>query len=78
MKIEIFGSGCDKCTKLYEMAKTAVEELGIEAEVVKVSEIMDIVAAEVVVTPALGIDGTVKVSGRVPGADEIKELLVDG
>ncbi len=75
MKIEIFGTGCDKCTKLYKVANEAANSLGIEYDIQKVNEVMDIVAAGVVMTPALGIDGDVKVAGRVPDIEEMKEIL---
>ena len=75
MKIEILGTGCAKCTRLLENTKKAVEETGIQAEVVKVSEITDIINYGVMTTPALVIDGKVIVAGRVPAVDEIKKML---
>jgi small redox-active disulfide protein 2 len=75
MKIEILGTGCPKCVKLLENTKKAVEETGIQAEVVKVSEIMDIINYGVMTTPAMVIDGKVRVAGRVPAVDEIKKML---
>ena len=75
MKIEILGTGCPKCVKLMENTKKALEETGIQAEVVKVSEITDIINYGVMTTPALVVDGKVKVTGRVPAVDEIKKML---
>lgn len=75
MKIEILGSGCAKCTTLYENARSAVAASGISAEVVKVEEIPKIMAYGVMSTPALVIDGQVKFSGKVASAAEIKALL---
>jgi len=75
MKIEILGSGCQKCNTLYAAAKQAAEELGIAAELVKVEDFKEIVKYGVMVTPALVVDGKVKVSGKVPSMDEIKTLL---
>jgi len=75
MEIQIYGSGCKNCVKLAENAKKAVEELGIEAEINKVEDMKDIVEAGVMSTPGLGIDGEVKVKGRVPDVEEIKELI---
>ncbi len=74
-KIQILGTGCPKCRKLAENADQAAGELGIEYELEKVTRINDIMGFGVMVTPALAIDGQVKVSGKVPSADQIKEML---
>lgn len=71
MKIEILGTGCPKCRKLYENAKEAVMKTGVEAEITKVTDIADISGYGVMLTPALVIDGEVKASGKVPTADNI-------
>ena len=75
MKIEILGIGCPKCRMLYENAKKAVQEKGIEAEVEKVEDIGKITDYGVMMTPALVIDGVVKASGKIPSAEEIKKWL---
>ena len=75
MKIQIYGSGCKKCAKLAENAKAAAEELGVECEIEKVQQLDDISAAGVLFTPALGIDGEVKSSGKVLSPDAIKKIL---
>lgn len=75
MKIEVLGMGCAKCNNLYEAAKQAVAELGIQAEIVKVEDIKIIMEKGIMTTPALAVDGVVKVAGRVPGKDEIKGFL---
>ena len=75
MKIEILGMGCQKCTALYNAAKQAAEELGIVAELVKVEDIKAIMKYGVMTTPALVVNGVVKVSGKVPSKDEIKNFL---
>lgn len=75
MKIEILGMGCPKCEKLYEGAQKAAKELNVEAEFVKVTDINKIMNYGVMVTPALAIDGEVKVSGRIPTVDQIKMWL---
>ncbi|MFC1709788.1 thioredoxin family protein [Candidatus Omnitrophota bacterium] len=75
MKIEILGMGCPKCKMLYENAKKAVEEKGVQAEVVKVEDMDKIVECGVMMTPALVIDGEVKSSGKVLSAEEIKKWL---
>lgn len=75
MKIEVLGPGCPKCVKLYETAQAAVKELGIAAEVHKVTDITKFISYGVMLTPALVVDGTVKCAGKVPGVEEIKKLL---
>jgi small redox-active disulfide protein 2 len=75
MKIQVLGTGCAKCKLLYEQAGRAVEELGIDAEVEKVEEIDEILDFGVMMTPALAIDGEVKIVGKVPSVDELKEMF---
>lgn len=74
-KIQILGTGCPKCKKLAENADAAAKELGIEYELEKVTQINDIMQMGVMVTPAMVVDGQVKVAGKVPSADNIKEML---
>lgn len=75
MKVEILGMGCPKCKKTTANAEAAVKDLGIQAEIVKVEQIDDIMNYGVMVTPALAIDGEVKVAGRIPKVEEIKDWL---
>ena len=75
MKLQILGMGCAKCKKLTDNTKQAVAEMGIQAEVEKVEDLQQIMKMGVMTTPALVVDGRVKVAGRVPSADEIKKLL---
>ncbi len=75
MKIEILGSGCAKCNKTKEMAEKAVKEMGIEAEIVKVEDFDKILGYGVMITPALVIDGDVKVAGKVPSVEDIKKWI---
>ncbi len=75
MKIQILGTGCAKCDKLYKTVQQAVEELGVSAEVEKVTELAQIMAMGVMTTPALAIDGQVKLTGKVPSTDEIKQMI---
>ncbi|MFC1763283.1 thioredoxin family protein [Planctomycetota bacterium] len=75
MKIQVLGTGCPKCKKLAEVADAVAQELGIDYELEKVTDINDIMAMGVMMTPALAVDGQVKVSGKVPSADEIKSYL---
>jgi len=74
-KLHILGTGCAKCNALMEATKKAADELGLTYEVVKVTKIKDIMAFGVMMTPALVVDGTVKVAGKVPGHAELKTLL---
>ena len=74
-KIEILGTGCPKCSKLAEETATAARELGIEFELEKVTDIQKIMGYGVMMTPALVVDGQVKVVGKVPAGDELKNLL---
>jgi len=73
--LQVLGTGCPKCAKLKEHAETAVGELGIEAAVEKIEDINQITAFGVMMTPALAVDGEVKVVGKVPSVEEIKQLL---
>ncbi len=75
MKIEILGMGCQKCANLYENTKQAVAELGLDAEIVKVENIKDIMNYGVMTTPALAVDGIVKAAGKVLTKDDIKKIL---
>jgi small redox-active disulfide protein 2 len=74
-KIQILGTGCPKCKKLAENAEAAVKELDIEYEVEKVTNIKEIMSFGVMMTPALVVDGEVKVVGKVVSPDEIKNML---
>ena len=75
VKIEVLGTGCTKCTQLAENAGEAIAKLELDAELLKVQDIMEIAGRGVLVTPALAIDGVVKSSGRLLTADEIVGLL---
>ncbi|TLM68131.1 MAG: thioredoxin family protein [Deltaproteobacteria bacterium] len=75
MKIEVLGSGCAKCTQLYDNVKKALELAGKEADVVKVQDIPSIMKYGVMSTPALVVDGQVKFSGRLATPEEIGGLL---
>lgn len=75
MKIEILGTGCQKCTALYNATKQAATEMGIEAEFVKVEDIKKIMAYGIMSSPALVVDGVVKFSGKLPGKEDLKAFL---
>jgi small redox-active disulfide protein 2 len=75
MDIKILGTGCAKCKHLEQATREVVQNLGLDAEVSKVEDIMDIMGYGVATTPALVVDGKVVVKGRVPSKDEISRLL---
>ena len=75
MKIQILGTGCAKCEKLAAVTKAAAEELGLDFELEKVTDINDIMGFGVMMTPALAVDGDVKMTGKVPSIDEVKKLI---
>ena len=76
MLIQVLGTGCTRCKTLYEVAKTAAEQCGVDALVEKVEDIGQIVAFEVIMMPGLAINGEVKAAGRVPSVEEVKELIL--
>jgi len=76
MEIRILGTGCAKCHKLEEETRKAAEELGLDCDIEKVSDLNRIMSYGVMITPALVVDGAVKVAGRVPSREDIKKLLV--
>jgi len=75
MKIQILGMGCPKCKKLAENTRAAADQLGVDYELEKITDLGDIARFGVMMTPALAVDGQVKISGQVPGPEAIKPLL---
>ena len=75
--IQILGTGCPKCKELANHADTAAKELGIDYELVKITNINDITNFGVIMTPAMAIDNDVKFAGRVPSIKELKEILLN-
>lgn len=75
MEIKVLGTGCAKCKTLERITREAVAEIGLNATITKVEDIMDIMTYGIVATPALVIDGKVVVYGRVPSADEMRKFL---
>ena len=73
--IQVLGAGCVKCQRLAENAEAAAQALGIEYRLVKVTDIAEIMKFGVMLTPALAVDGEVKVVGRVPTPEEIGRML---
>lgn len=75
MKIAILGTGCPKCIKTEEVVKRVVEANKIDAEIIKVKDIAEIMKYNVMMTPAVAIDGKVVIAGKVPSEQEIKKFL---
>ena len=75
MEIKILGTGCPKCKTLEKLTREVVAETGIETNISKVEDIMQIMNYGVVATPALVVDEKVVIKGRVPSANEIKQIL---
>ena len=75
-KVQVLGTGCAKCEKLAENTQKALDILGSDYELVKVTDINEIVGFGVMMTPALAVDGIVKVTGKVPSVDEIRDIIV--
>jgi small redox-active disulfide protein 2 len=75
MKIQILGTGCPSCVKLADNAKQAAAEANIDCEIEKVTDINQITSFGVMMTPALAIDGKVKIVGKVASVEEIKTVL---
>ncbi len=76
IKIQVLGTGCPKCQKLAENAEVAIQDAGVEGQIEKITDINEIMKFGVMLTPALAIDGQVKVVGKVASPDEIKKFLV--
>ncbi len=75
MELLVLGPGCTKCRKLAEAADQAARELGLEYQLGKITDLNQILAFRVMMTPALVVDGTVQVTGRVPSVEELKRIL---
>ena len=75
MKIQILGIGCPKCKQTEANAKEALKNLGLDAELEKITDVNEIADFGVMATPALAVDGTVKFSGKIPSVKEIEEVL---
>lgn len=75
MKIQILGTGCPDCHKLGQVADRAATDLGLEYELVKVTDLNEITSFGVMMTPALAVDGEVKLVGKVPSVDEVRQIL---
>ena len=74
-KIQVLGTGCPECKKLAQNAEAAAKDLGIEYEIEKVTDINDIMNFGVMMTPALAVDGRVKIVGKVPSPEDIEKMI---
>lgn len=75
MDLKILGTGCSKCNKLEEATRAAADELGIKYNLEKVTDIEKIMSFSVMSTPALVVNGEVKVAGRLPTIEDLKKML---
>ena len=75
MKIQILGPGCPRCKQTETNAREAVKNLGLDAEVEKITDINKIADFGVMATPALAVDGDIKFSGKIPSVEEIEKIL---
>jgi small redox-active disulfide protein 2 len=75
MEIKILGTGCTKCKTLEEITRKVVKEYGIEANIIKVEDIVEIMKYNIMTTPALVVNEKVVSKGRIPSVDEIKQFL---
>jgi len=75
-KIQILGTGCPKCKKLTELTEQAARELDIDYEIIKVTDINEIMGFGVMITPGLAVDGEVKITGKIPDIQEIKKIIL--
>jgi len=75
MKIEVVGPGCGRCITTEKNVREALKQLGINAEVTKVTNVAEFAKKGVMFTPGVIVDGQVKFSGKIPTVDEIKEIL---
>lgn len=74
-KLQILGAGCPKCQKLAKNTQRAADELGLDYELEKITDVNEIMEFGVMMTPALAVDGEVKSTGKVPDPDDIKQLI---
>jgi len=77
MRITVYGPGCPKCKQLEEIAREAVRQAGVEAEVEKVADFVEIAKAGILATPGLAVNGVVKSKGRLPKVEEIVSWIME-
>jgi small redox-active disulfide protein 2 len=77
MEIKVVGTGCASCKKLEESVRAVVAENNIEAEITKISDIMEIAKSGILITPGLIIDGKIKLSGKLPEKSEVEKIILE-
>ena len=77
MEIKVVGTGCSSCKKLEESVRAVVAENNIEAEITKISDIMEIAKSGILITPGLIIDGKIKLSGKLPEKSEVEKIILE-
>ncbi len=75
IQLLVLGTGCARCTKLYDLTAQAARELGVAHELQKITDLKQIMALRVMTTPALVVNGSVKLTGKVPSLEELKSIL---
>ena len=75
MKIEIYGAGCAKCKNTEKIIRKVVNELNIKAEITKIEDLQKIIDKGIMMTPAVAVDGEIKILGRVPSTQDVKKIL---
>ena len=75
-KVQVLGPGCPKCEEMAKLTREAIDQTGVACEFEKVTDIQEIMKAGVMFTPALVVDGEVKISGKVPKIDDLKKMLM--
>lgn len=75
IQLLVLGAGCSKCNQLYAATEEAAKETGVPYELRKVNDLRQMMALRIMATPALVVNGSVKVTGRVPGKEELKQIL---
>lgn len=75
MEIKVLGTGCAKCKKLEEMVKEVAGELGVDADIIKITDLNEILEYDIMMTPGLVVDGEIVCSGRLPKKDEVRSWL---
>ena len=77
MKVTVYGPGCPKCKQLEQLANEAVRKAGVEAEIEKIGDFVEIARAGILTTPGLAVNGVVKSKGRLPRVEEIVSWITD-
>ena len=75
MEVKVLGPGCAKCKTTYHVVEKVIKENNLDVKLLKVDDIMEMMSYNILSTPAIVVDGEVKIKGRVPSESEIKELL---